>query len=105
MNELFGNRNRDTVAAVDADQMKHHVQRRRPAGAGQPPPVDDEDRGLYFHGGVLLRQTVQAFPMGRRGMAVQQSGTGEQQAAAVDGAQDAALPVQPAERCGHNVAE
>ena len=96
MNELLRNGDGDTVAAIDADQMKHHVQRRRPAGAGQPPPVDDEDRGLDFHRGVLLGQTVQAFPMGGGGMAVQQPGAGEQKTAAVDGAQDAC----PAGRAG-----
>ena len=93
MDELLRHRRGQAPAMPEGDQMQHHVERRRAAGAGEAVPIDDEEAALDLDLGEALAKAVEALPMGGRAMAVEQPGPGQQERAGVHGAEIAAQPV------------
>lgn len=85
------------MAVLARDQMQHHVERRRSAGRGPALAVDDEEAVFDGDLGELLAEGIEAFPMRRRAMLIEQPRPAEEETPRIHGAEIDAGDAQPAQ--------
>ena len=87
VDELIRHAGAHVRAALGANQVQHHVDRRRAAGTRVTPAIDREYAPAHRDPGKLVRQRGQVFPVDAAAIAVEQAGGGKQLAPRADGAE------------------
>ena len=87
----------EVVAVLGADQLEHQVERGDAAGTGEPVAVAQEQLLDHLDLGMALVEQLHRLPVQGDPIAVEQAGGGEREGAGVDGTQQRAVPVEPAQ--------
>ena len=97
VHEAVGDDLGQRAAVLARDQVQHHVERRDAAGAGHAVAVDGKQRLADLDAGMRLAEHRRRFPVQRHRMAVEQPRFGQRELARIDGADQRAVPVEPAQ--------
>ena len=96
--QQFSRFGRAVLAVVLADQGEDQIKHGRPAGAGQPIPVDTEEIAGERHGGKTAGEFAEELPMRRAAIPVEQPrlrGEDRARTERTDSAPDPGLLTQP----------